>query len=279
MNSTSACKMAPPRASLVGWLNGLPAVKPGQDQLAAPHPRADLSQWKNGGYRDWEQQQMRSTWRAPLRERQGAGPKAERGPLSEVLGLCWARATWWRRAPWPRHRERRAGGSCATMCTDVVKLRRADLQAERLGPGTDARCSGANIRIREGFGQARQDRPKEQDHWEMERCRKVAVGETGRKPGAHLLLGKTPEIGETCDRRRRRQRRGKRTRRTTRSAGVAERRRPGVSGRGAMRKARLGEAAENLDRIRAGGSTAGRAGQPIPGDPGMKSPSDGDAQA
>jgi len=88
-------------------------------------------------------------------------------------------------------------GLLRQMCTDVVKLRRADLQAERLALERDRTVLRANIRIREACGQARQEQPKSRTIGTSGAMSKGCCGRTGRKPGAHLLWEETPEDRET----------------------------------------------------------------------------------
>src|SRR5262245_30557715 len=79
-----------PGAALLDWLNSLPEV---QRVLAAefagrPINNVNLSQWKNGGYRDWRVRQDALNFVASLRDKQALGHKSLAQPSIDEL-LHW----------------------------------------------------------------------------------------------------------------------------------------------------------------------------------------------
>jgi hypothetical protein len=81
-----------PGKQLVTWLNGLPEV---QAVLAAdfggkPVREQNLSEWKQGGYRDWVTQQEALELAARLGEDAAELSAADRPPLTDTLALWLA---------------------------------------------------------------------------------------------------------------------------------------------------------------------------------------------
>jgi hypothetical protein len=125
-----------PGRQLVAWLNGLPEV---QAVLAAdfggkPVREQNLSEWKQGGYRDWVTQQEALELAARLGEDAAELGAADRPPLTDKLAqwlaVRYAAAVHVLAATeanpeseWQRLRE---------FCADIVELRRGDQSAERL---------------------------------------------------------------------------------------------------------------------------------------------------
>ncbi|MEP6673285.1 MAG: hypothetical protein ABJF10_29310 [Chthoniobacter sp.] len=122
--------------SLVPWLNGLPEVQAFVRAEFDGHPVSEhnLSQWKNGGYQDWLRYQEALILAEHLYEH-GEELKAKgqsRMPMTEVLNL-WMTSRLVRstreiesmegEAAWRRQRQ---------FCTDLMKMRRAEHEAERL---------------------------------------------------------------------------------------------------------------------------------------------------
>ncbi|MEP6669969.1 MAG: hypothetical protein ABJF10_12495 [Chthoniobacter sp.] len=122
--------------SLVPWLNALPAVQALVRAEFDGHPVSEhnLSRWKNGGYQDWLRYQEAVALAEHLYER-GEELKASaqnRMPMTEVLHL-WMTSRLVRstreiesmegEAAWRRQRQ---------FCADLVKMRRAEHEAERL---------------------------------------------------------------------------------------------------------------------------------------------------
>ena len=123
-----------PGRPLVAWLNGLPEV---QAVLAAdfggkPVREQNLSEWKQGGYRDWVTQQEALELAARLGEDAAELGAADRPPLTDTLAL-WLAARYavaTRQVTgaegaegWRRLRE---------FCADIVELRRGDHSGARL---------------------------------------------------------------------------------------------------------------------------------------------------
>ena len=273
--------------SLVCWLNGLPAVKAlVKDQFGGHRIREqNLSQWKNGGYRDWEQQQIALDLAERLSENaRELAPKAERGPLSEVLGL-WlgSRYVVATRAVAETPGEE-GWGLLRQMCTDVVKLRRADLQAERLALERDRTVlRREQFEYEKACGQARQEQAEEQDNWdEWSDVERLLWAKREENQERICSWEETPEIERRCDRRRMGQ--------EDEAADQADdeivrawlsRRRPGSerawSDAEKLAWARL---PENLDRIHAGGSTPEEQASRFRAILGIEEPEgDGDSQA
>jgi hypothetical protein len=123
-----------PGHRLVEWLNGLPEV---QAVLAAefagwPINAQNLTDWKQGGHRDWIAQQDTLELVQRLRE-DAAELRAEGRPsLMDSLAL-WLVARYAVAARLIAQTEGAAGFRLLReLCADVVKLRRSDHSAERL---------------------------------------------------------------------------------------------------------------------------------------------------
>jgi hypothetical protein len=123
-----------PGPRLLAWLNALPEV---QAVLAAefagrPINAQNLSDWKQGGYRDWVAQQEALAVAQRLGEDAAELQAAGRPPLTDTLA-AWLAARYavaTRQlaategvAHWRRLRE---------LCADLAELRRGDHSAERL---------------------------------------------------------------------------------------------------------------------------------------------------
>ena len=123
-----------PGKPLVAWLNALPEA---QAVLAAefggkPVREQNLSEWKQGGYRDWQARQEALEVAGRLGE-DAAALQAEGSPaLTDTLAL-------WLAARYAVATRQVAGAAGAEgwrllreLCADVVELRRGDHHAERL---------------------------------------------------------------------------------------------------------------------------------------------------
>jgi hypothetical protein len=119
---------------LVAWLNGLPAV---QAIVAAefggkPIREQNLSEWKQGGYRDWAAQQEALEIAQRLGEDATEWNAEGRASLTDTLAL-WLAA----RYAVATRRVAETGGRegwrlLREMCGDIVELRKGDHTAERL---------------------------------------------------------------------------------------------------------------------------------------------------
>jgi hypothetical protein len=119
---------------LVAWLNALPEV---QAIVAAefggkPIREQNLSEWKQGGYRDWLAQQEALEVAARLGEDAAEWEGDGRAPLTDTLAL-WLAARYAVAA----RRVAETGGRegwrlLRQMCGDIVELRKGDHTAERL---------------------------------------------------------------------------------------------------------------------------------------------------
>ena len=123
-----------PGKRLLAWLNALPAA---QAVLAAefegrPINAQNLSDWKQGGYRDWVAQQEALELAGRLAE-DGAELQAEgQPPLTDTLAL-WLAARYAVATRRVAEAESAEGWRLLReLCGDIVELRRGDHSAERL---------------------------------------------------------------------------------------------------------------------------------------------------
>ena len=123
-----------PGKKLVAWLNALPAVRAvvATEFGGKPIREQNLSEWKQGGYRDWIAQEEALVVAGRLGEDAVEWDAEGRPPLTETLALWLATryAVATRRVAdtegpegWRLLRE---------MCGDIVGLRRGDHSAQRL---------------------------------------------------------------------------------------------------------------------------------------------------
>jgi hypothetical protein len=125
-----------PGTRLVPWLNALPEVPPvlAAEFAGRPITENNLSEWKTGGYREWELHQEALERARSLREHAGelretAGALADH--LAVVLAVRYAAAL----AEWDGDPEAGSGKKLRVLralCEDVVELRRGDHSAARL---------------------------------------------------------------------------------------------------------------------------------------------------
>ena len=119
---------------LVAWLNALPDV---QAIVAAEFGgkiirEQNLSEWKQGGYRDWQAQQEAFEIAGRLGEDAAEWAREDRAPLTDTVAH-WLAA----RYAVATRRVAETGGRegwrlLREMCGDVVELRKGDHSAERL---------------------------------------------------------------------------------------------------------------------------------------------------
>jgi hypothetical protein len=119
---------------LVAWLNDLPEVQAvvATEFGGKPIREQNLSEWKQGGYRDWVAQQEALEWAERLREDGAKWDAEDRPPLTETLALWLAG----RYAVATRRFAEMEGAEewrlLREMCGDIVELRRGDHSAQRL---------------------------------------------------------------------------------------------------------------------------------------------------
>ena len=122
--------------TLLKWLNALPEVRA---VLAAEFNRqpinpTNLTEWKQGGHRDWLVSQDARNLARNLEDQHGLGHQTLAGPftakLAQWAALYYASAAQslvaaehQPKARWDRLRE---------LCVDIARLRRGDLHAEQL---------------------------------------------------------------------------------------------------------------------------------------------------
>lgn len=158
---------------LVAWLNGLPEVRA---VLAAefggrPVREQNLSEWRQGGHRDWLLQQDALEAARRLGEEAAELQAAGAPPLTDTLAV-WVSARYavatrqvagcGGEAGWRRLRE---------FCADLVELRRGDHGAARL------KLEQERLRLQRGRGERRtgggsEDRPRSAEEREQ-RIREV----------------------------------------------------------------------------------------------------------
>lgn len=119
---------------LVAWLNGLPEVRAvvAAEFAGKPIREQNLSEWRQGGYRDWLAQQEAMEVAERLGEDAVAWATEGRPPLTETLAL-WLAA----RYAVATRRVAEADGPegwrlLREMSGDIVELRRGDHSAQRL---------------------------------------------------------------------------------------------------------------------------------------------------
>jgi hypothetical protein len=126
-----------PGPSLLDWLNSLPEVKATLAAQFASQPvsPANLTQWKNGGHRDWLARLDVLALTRDLEDKHAFGDESLEGPftdkLARWLALHYASATLRLLAAedadpdtyWRRLRQ---------SCADVARLQREEHQAQRI---------------------------------------------------------------------------------------------------------------------------------------------------
>jgi hypothetical protein len=119
---------------LVAWLNSLPEVQTivTEEFGGKPIREQNLSEWKQGGYRDWLAKQEALEIAERLREDATEWNAEGRAPLSDTLAH-WLAA----RYAVATRRVAETGGRegwrlLREMCGDIVELRKGDHSAERL---------------------------------------------------------------------------------------------------------------------------------------------------
>ena len=122
--------------ALVDWLNGLPQVQALVASQFGGHPilEQNLSQWKQGGYEDWrnDQKAMELARHLYERDQEMQEQARERPPISEVLSR-WLTSRY---VVTTREIEATDGPESwrmlRQMCGDVTKLRRTEQHERRL---------------------------------------------------------------------------------------------------------------------------------------------------
>lgn len=125
-----------PGVEIVAWLNASREVRKVLKSLFDGHPinEQNLSDWKQGGFLDWQKQQEIQNLARAWAENADELTKSAGGPLSDaasaLLGMQYLRmiesmstAASVQREDWARLRE---------LCHDLVALRKGDHAAERL---------------------------------------------------------------------------------------------------------------------------------------------------
>ena len=132
---------------LVTWLNGLPAVRAvlAKEFAGKPIREQNLSDWRQGGYRDWLAEEAALVEvRQLVTDRQKSGQKAAvNDRLGTFVASKYAMAAAHHNPTEPDWKHLRE------MCDDVTKLRREDhaamrlrLEAERLKQGRNDQNHG-----------------------------------------------------------------------------------------------------------------------------------------
>src|SRR5882672_3565084 len=123
--------------SIISWLNSLPEVKSvlGEVFNSRPINEVNLTQWKQGGFRDWLVRQDALEFASDLQDKDSPGHEdlgdTSGAKLVQWVAIQYAAATKAivsseldPKIKWARLRE---------LCADVIHLRRAELTAERVG--------------------------------------------------------------------------------------------------------------------------------------------------
>jgi hypothetical protein len=123
-----------PGKKLVAWLNSLPEVQAivTAEFGGKPIREQNLSEWKHGGYRDWQAQQESLEIAGRLGEHAAEWAREGRAPLTDTMAH-WLAA----RYAVATRRVAETGGRegwrlLREMCGDVAELRKGDHSAERL---------------------------------------------------------------------------------------------------------------------------------------------------
>jgi hypothetical protein len=119
---------------LVAWLNTRPEVEAivAAEFGGKPIREQNLSEWKRGGYRDWQAQQEAMEVAARLGEDAAEWNETGRPPLTETLAL-WTAARYAVATRRVAETEGPEGWRLLReLCADLVELRRGDHSAERL---------------------------------------------------------------------------------------------------------------------------------------------------
>src|SRR5450432_3721255 len=123
-----------PGKKIVAWLNSRPEVQSvvAAEFNAKPIREQNISEWKKGGYRDWQAQQEAMEIAGRLGEDAAEWTGEGRSPLTDTLAhfLVARYAVATRRVAETGGRE--GWRMLREMCGDVVELRKGDHSAERL---------------------------------------------------------------------------------------------------------------------------------------------------
>ena len=122
--------------SLIQWLNSLPEVQAVLQTHFEAHPinAVNFTEWKQGGFREWQQQQLALKLVQNLNDKNALGQNALSGPLTGKLahwaavhlaafGQAMVAQEENAETRWARLRE---------FCAQLSRLRRGDLFSERL---------------------------------------------------------------------------------------------------------------------------------------------------
>src|SRR5439155_19213144 len=119
------------------WLNALPEVRSvlAADFQGRPIQPWNLTEWKQGGYRDWLVAQDALNLARNLEDQHSLGHQSLAQPFAAKLAQ-WAALYYASAAQHLVADERRPEHRWARLrelCADITRLRRGDLYAERLG--------------------------------------------------------------------------------------------------------------------------------------------------
>ena len=121
---------------IVEWLNSLPKVTAlmAREFDGQPVNEPNLSHWKSGGYRDWQEHQ--EALEAPRQFVADAAElsRAANGDLADKLAVCLAAriAVAMRHLPSPEEDPKAHLDSLHRLCADVSKMRKGNRDAETL---------------------------------------------------------------------------------------------------------------------------------------------------
>jgi hypothetical protein len=126
-----------PGTQLVVWLNALPETQAvlARDFAGRAVSEQNLSEWKQGGYRDWLARQDVLAQVRELTADAGELARATDGALADHLATVLAARYAAALADWqgePTAESRRQLRALRSLCQDIVELRRGDHSAARL---------------------------------------------------------------------------------------------------------------------------------------------------
>ena len=182
---------------LVAWLNALPEVLA---VVAAEFGgkairEQNLSEWKQGGYRDWQAQQEALEVAARLGEDAAEWNEGGRPPLTETLAL-WTAARYAVASRRVAETEGPEGWRLLReLCADLVELRRGDHSAERL------RIEREQLEL----NRTREHEKTEEEFWAWARKNRDSICKNFIPPDERMarvrevLFGKPPPNPAPCD--------------------------------------------------------------------------------
>lgn len=180
-----------PGKELVAWLNTLPEVVAlaEAEHGGKPLREQNLSEWRKGGYRDWQIRQEAIEIADRLGEDAAAWSAGDRVPLTDSLAH-WIAARY---ALATREIASASGEDgwrlLRDLCRDLVELRRGDHSAERL------RLDRERLALEKDRERLRTE--EEFLAWALEPNNRDRICECYRKPGETMAILRKAMFGDT----------------------------------------------------------------------------------